>query len=179
MSGDLWGDVRGLIATVAPTVATALGGPLAGIAVQQLGRVLLGDEQADAAQVRDAARAMTADQLVALKTVEADFKARMAEAGIEMERIAAGDRDSARRRQVDMGDWTPSALGVVIMGGFFGILTLVLLSDLPEGTSDVVNVLLGALGGMCAQVGNYFFGSSRGSKNKDAVLADIGRGVRR
>jgi len=55
----------------------------------------------------------------------------------------------------------------------------VLLSDLPEGTSDVVNVLLGALGGMCAQVGNYFFGSSRGSKNKDAVLADIGRGVRR
>lgn len=172
MSG-FWDGVKGIVATVAPTVATALGGPLAGVAVRQLGAVLLGDEGASPEAVRDALAGINGEQLVQLKTVELEFKARMKEAGIELERVAAQDRDSARRRQVEMRDWTPTLMGVLIVCGFFGALAAVVIEPIPPDVMPVFTILLGALGAMTNQVGNYFFGSSVGSKNKDATLAQI------
>ncbi len=160
---DFWDDVRDVVATVAPTVATALGGPLAGVAVGQISEALLGRRDASEADIRAAIRAATPDDLLKLKALEADFKLKMREAGIELERIAAADRDSARRRQVESGDATPSLLGICIVGGFFGVLTLVIFYDLPEGGGDVFKILLGSLGAMTMQVGNFFFGSSAGS----------------
>lgn len=172
MSG-FWDDVRDVVATVAPTVATALGGPLAGMAVGQLSEALLGRRDATEAEIRDAIRMATPDDLLKLRTLEQDFRLKMQEAGVKLERIAADDRDSARRRQIETGDATPSLLGVCIVAGFFGVLTLVIFYDLPEGGGDVFKILLGSLGAMTVQVGNYFFGSSAGSAAKNRMITEM------
>lgn len=170
--------LRELVATVAPTVATALGGPLAGLATRALAGKLLGVEDADPEQLEAALSGLSGADMVKLKEVEAEFKTDMKNAGIELERIASGDRDSARVRQVKMKDWTPSVLGVVIITGFFGLLAYLVKYGLPTEGSDVLLIMIGALAAMTTQVGNFFFGSSTGSKAKDDIIADLKRSVK-
>jgi len=45
--------------------------------------------------------------------------------------------------------------------------------DVPEKNSQVLNVMLGALGTMVTAVANYYFGSSSGSKSKDEKIAQM------
>lgn len=162
-----------VIATVAPTLATALGGPLAGMATRAIAGKLLGNEAAPLAEIETAISSAAPADLVKLKELDTRFKKDMAEAGVKLEKIAADDRDSARDRQVRMKDWTPSFLGLAIIVGFFGTLAYIFRFGMPETGTEVLLIMMGALGGMTAQVGNYFFGSSTGSKSKDAVIANL------
>ncbi len=165
--------LKELIATVAPTLATALGGPLAGVATRVITGKLMGDELASEDLLETHLEAASPDDLLALKQAELEFTAKMEEAGIELERVAAGDRASARDRQVQMRDWTPSALGLAVILGFFGVLAYLFRFGLPDDGSEVLLILVGALSAMTTQVGNFFFGSSSGSKSKDAIIADL------
>jgi len=115
-----------LLGQVAPTIATALGGPLAGVAVKALSAVLLGHENGSEDDVKAAMASASPDQLAALKKIDADFKVSMKELDIDLERIAAGDRDSARKMQTETKDWVPKLLAIVITLGFFGILVWML-----------------------------------------------------
>ncbi|MGR3466928.1 MAG: hypothetical protein ACU0CI_03545 [Shimia sp.] len=165
------GRVKEVIGTVAPTLASALGGPLAGTATRAIAEGL-GFDGPDAVLPREL-EAPTPSQLVELKRIEAEFKADMEEAGIELAQIDATDRASARDRQVRMKDWTPTILGVAIIAGFFGTIGLIFHLGLPVEGRDVLIALVGVMGGMTTQVGNFFFGSSMGSKNKDAIIQDL------
>ena len=119
---DLLKAVGPLLGQVAPTLATAMGGPLAGLAVKTLSNVLLGNEEGTEADIAKAMQSATPDQLADIKKIDADFKTRMAELEIDLERISAGDRDSARKREMTVGDHTPKILAGAITLGFFGIL---------------------------------------------------------
>jgi hypothetical protein len=165
--------VTEVLATVAPSLATALGGPLAGAATQAIATAILGDAAATPQLVENANNGAAGSDLVKLKEVELTFKAQMEEAGVELENIAAKDRASARDRQARMKDWTPSVLGLAIIVGFFGVLTYLFRFGLPQSGSEVLLIMVGALGAMTTQVGNYFFGSSTGSKSKDVLIANI------
>jgi hypothetical protein len=169
--------LKAIIATVAPGIATALGGPLAGVATRALADKLLGTPDASAEAVEQAVAAATGGDLVKLKELEGEFQAQMQDAGIALERIAADDRASARDRQAKMKDWTPSVLGLAIIVGFFGVLAWIFRFGLPDNGSEVLLIMVGALGAMTTQVGNYFFGSSTGSKNKDAIIAGLKGGA--
>ncbi|MBL4751472.1 MAG: hypothetical protein JKX71_12980 [Amylibacter sp.] len=164
---------RDLIATVAPSLATALGGPLAGIATKAIAEKVLGKSTATDTQVIDAIMGASPADLVKLKELDVTFSRDMKKAGVELERIAADDRDSARDRQVKMKDWTPSVLGLAIIIGFFGVLAYLFKFGLPASGKEVLLLMIGALGAMTQQVGNFFFGSSSGSKTKDATIAKI------
>ncbi|WP_039017327.1 hypothetical protein [Halocynthiibacter namhaensis] len=165
--------IKDIIATVAPTLATALGGPLAGVATRAIAAKILGKDDASFAEVEAAITGASGADLVRLKELEYEFKAQMEEADIKLESIAADDRNSARQRQVQMKDWTPSVLGLAIIIGFFGVLAYIFRFGLPAEGSEVLLIMMGALGTMTSQVGNFFFGSSSGSKSKDAVIADL------
>ncbi len=58
-----FGKMGGLLAQVAPTIASALGGPLAGLAVKTLSSALLGTEQGSEQEVAAALSSATPDQL--------------------------------------------------------------------------------------------------------------------
>ncbi|MBI1365385.1 MAG: hypothetical protein GC153_05450 [Alphaproteobacteria bacterium] len=164
------------IAGTAPKLAAALGGPLAGAAVEALSKAIFGEAAGqDEAALGDALAAASPETIAAVKKAEAEFQTAIANAAVEQEKIAAGDRASARERQQAMHDWTPSALGAAIIVGFFVVLGAMVAGKLPSGTEAEFSIMLGALATMTAAVVNYFFGSSAGSKEKTKLLAQGGK----
>ena len=160
-----------LLQTVAPTLATALGGPLAGVAVKTLSAALLGHEQGTEQEVTAALEKASPEQLAAIKKIDADFKVHMKELDIDLERIAAADRDSARKMQIANQDWVPRMLAFLITVGFFGILTWMLLHGMPQNGTEALLMMLGALGTAWTGVVNFYYGSSAGSKEKNSLIA--------
>ena len=171
---DLLKQFGPLLGQIAPTIATALGGPLAGIAVKTLSSVLFGHENGSEEEISAAMANASPDQLAALKKIDADFKAHMKELDIDLERIAAGDRDSARQMQMANRDWVPKVLAVVITLGFFGILIWMLLNGMPKTGTEALLMMLGALGTAWTGVVNFYYGSSAGSKQKTDALTAMG-----
>ncbi|MEL7487953.1 MAG: hypothetical protein AAGJ87_12145 [Pseudomonadota bacterium] len=165
------GRLKRAIAKTAPGIAHALGGPLAGAAVEALSKAVFGDVGAQEDELEAAVAAATPDQLLALKRADAEFKIALRRAAVDEQRIHAGDRESARRRQAAMRDWTPSVLGALIILGFFVVLAAMLSQTLPPGAETEFSIMLGALATMTAAVVNYFFGSSAGSKEKNRLLS--------
>jgi hypothetical protein len=58
-----------------------------------------------------------------------------------------------------------------VTGGFFGILLLMTLKELPPENSNLVNVVIGALGTAWISIIGYYFGTSAGSMRKTELLA--------
>lgn len=168
-------EIKDIIGAAAPSIAEALGGPLAGMAVRELGREVFGLEDPTHEQVEARVDSLSPDELVKLREADAKFRAELKRAEVDLSRVAAEDRASARDRQIKLGDKAPTWLGLSIVAGFFGILGLLMFFDLPSGTADIFKIMIGALGVMTSQVGNYFFGSSAGSAAKNQMIERLGQ----
>jgi len=160
-----------LVRTVAPTIATALGGPLAGMATRAISEALLGKPDGSEQELLAAGTSATPDQLLALKKADHDFAIHMRELEIDLERISNEDRNSARNREIKTKDWTPRLLAASITFGYFGVLFYMLTHGLPTtGGSEAMLVMLGTLGTAWGGVVAYYFGSSAGSKEKTDTI---------
>jgi len=165
-------DWKNLVKSIAPTIGTALGGPLWGMAGLALAKVLgVPDESAhDDTTLAEAVQGASPDQLLALKKADQDFALQMQELGFKnieaLESLAAGDRASAREREVVVKDWTPRILAYGVTVGFFGLLSFMLRREVPAGSTDVLNVMVGSLGTAWISIVSYYFGSSAGSARK-------------
>jgi len=168
---DLLKQFGPLLGQLAPSIATALGGPLAGVAVKTLSSALFGHEDASEEQISEAMASATPDQLAAIKKIDADFKVQMKSLDIDLERIAAGDRDSARQMQQNTKDPTPKILAYFITFGFFGALVWILVFGLPQTGLEVILMMLGSLSTSWTGVVQFYYGSSAGSKAKNDLLA--------
>ena len=169
---DLIAKFGPLLGQIAPSIATALGGPLAGIAVKTLSNALLGHESGTEEDVANALQNASPEQLSVIKKIDADFKVRMKELDIDLERISAGDRDSARQMQQNTKDSTPKVLAYFITFGFFGALVWILVFGLPQTGLEVLLMMLGSLSTSWTGVIQFYYGSSAGSKAKtDALTA--------
>ena len=163
--------IGGLLGQIAPTIATAIGGPVAGMAVKALAGALGLSQDSSSDEVQEALMNATPEQLAAVKKIDADFKVQMKELDIDLERIAAGDRDSARNMQMQTNDWIPRAMAIMVTFGFFGILTWLLTKGVPPTGSETLIYMLGALGTAWTGIVQFYFGSSAGSKAKtDAMV---------
>lgn len=168
---DILKAVGPLLGQVAPTLATAMGGPLAGLAVKTLSNVLLGHEDGDAEAVSMALQNATPEQLASVKQIDADFKVRMKELEIDLERISAGDRDSARKREMEVKDHMPKILAVGVTIGFFGCLFYMFVYGVPKNGNEALLLMLGALQTAFTGIVAYYFGSSAGSKAKTDLMS--------
>jgi hypothetical protein len=167
---DLLKTFGPLLGSVAPTLATALGGPLAGLAVKSLSKALLGAEDFSEEAVMEAMATASPEQLAAVKKIDADFKVQMKSLDIDLERIAVDDRKSARDMQKETKDWIPRALAVSVTAGFFAILIYMLVYGLPTTGNEALLLLLGALQTAWGGIIAFYFGSSSGSQKKDAMI---------
>ena len=160
-----------IVAAVAPTVATALGGPLAGLAVTELGKAL-GIDAPTVKKVQDALTQgeLTGEQIMQLKQAELALQTRMRELDIQEEQLHAGDRDSARRREAEVKDATPAVLAYLVTAGFFGVLGFLLVSGKPAVGGDALLVMLGSLGTAWVSIIAYYYGSSLGSAGKNRLI---------
>lgn len=151
---------------IAPTIATCLGGPLAGLAVTALSKLFGVDD----AKVKDMIESgkMSSDQLAQLKIAEIEFQKQTQELGLNFEKLAVEDRKSARDMQIATKSWVPPTLAILITSGFFGILVALMLGYATK--SDELMIMLGSLSTAWAGVISFFFGSSQGSQAKDQLL---------
>lgn len=159
------------LAKLAPTAATLLGGPLAGLAVNLIGEAL-GLKDATKESIMEVVQSgtMTPEQIAAIKTAEANIKIRLRELDIKVEEIHAADRDSARKMQIQNRSWIPAVLTVLTVGGFFWLLIGSARGAFTLEGSDIMMLLLGVLARETAGVYAYWFGSSSGSAQKTEML---------
>ena len=158
-------DWKRTLMAVAPTLATAIGGPLAGAAVNVIGRALLGDGEYDESQVSQAIMGATPDQLVALKQVDNDFK-------VKMKGFDIKDRSDARDMAVKTSILPQVILSALYTLGYFVLLFSFISGDvvIDEGVKSEFNMILGVLTAGQIQIMNFWFGSSSGSKEKTGKL---------
>lgn len=165
-------DWKKTLAAVAPGLATALGGPLAGIATQALSNALLNKPDGSEDEIVAAMATGGMDALTKIREAESNFKVRMRELDIDLERVHQADRASAREREAKTGDtWTPRLLAFFVTFGFFGVLGFLLIWGKPESGGDALLVMLGSLGTGWAAVMSYYYGSSSSSVQKNDLLA--------
>jgi hypothetical protein len=164
-------DWKATIAAVAPGLATALGGPLAGVAAAAVSEALLGRPDAPEAEIVTALQTGGTDALVKLREAEQAFTLRCKELGIDLERINAADRADARKLQTAAPSRMPATLSLLITGGFFGALGYLLHYGKPDQGGDALMILLGALGTAWSGVTAFWFGSTSGSQRKTDLLA--------
>ena len=157
---DILKAVGPLLGQVAPTIATALGGPLAGTAVNTLSNVLFGVPDKTEAEVAQAIAKATPEQLLAIKQAEADFAEKMKQLEIDFAKVNADDRSSARQREMAIKDYVPGVLAFVLTLGFFGLLGWLMFAAPPQGSRDILNIMLGSLGTGFATMLAYYYGAS-------------------
>ena len=156
---------------LAPVAASLFASPLAGLAVSAIGDAL-GLKDATKEKITEVLQSgtMTPEQIAALKTAEANLKIKLKELDIKAEEIAAQDRDSARKMQIQNRSWIPAVLTVLTVGGFFWLLIGSAMGTFQLTGSDIMMLLLGVLARETAGVYAYWFGSSSGSAQKTELL---------
>ena len=169
-------DWKNILATVAPGIASALGGPLAGIAESSLAAKLLGKPTASAADVQAAVLAASPADLLKLKEAEIDFQKALSDADIKLADIAEADRVSARDMEVKTNDWTPRILAALIVGGWIVVQFYLMQHVIDASMRELIARVLGTLDSALMLVLSYYFGSSASSRGKDDALATIAQG---
>jgi hypothetical protein len=164
-------DWKKLVGTVAPALGTALGGPLVGIAVKSVATALGLEPEATQEQVATKLAGATPADLLALKLADQQFAKDMRALDVDLERIAVQDRDSARGREIAVRDNTNRNMAYAYTIGYFGLLAAVLLYGVKPEVETLVNVLIGILSASQAAIMGYYFGSSKSSSDKNALMA--------
>ena len=154
------------IEQLAPTIASCLGGPLAGMAVEAISKAIGVDPSA----VQDTINSgkLTAEQIASIQQAEIALKAKAQEMNLDFEQLAVQDRKSARDLQQNTHSIIPPALAIIVTLGFFGILVGLMMETFK--TSDALLLMLGSLGTAWTAIMSFYFGSSAGSQAKDAML---------
>jgi membrane protein required for beta-lactamase induction len=154
-----------LLKGIAPAVATAVGGPLGGLAI-----TAIADKFGVADSVDAVAKAIAGDPQAAQKLAELDLRQ------FELENQ---DRDSARHMQetaLNQEDkfakhfiyWFAWFWSVGSMAYFFAIT----FGTVPASGKDFGNIILGfLLGTAVATIISFFYGSSKSSKDKSDVMS--------
>jgi len=62
------------------------------------------------------------------------------------------------------------ALGAIVAVGLYWITYLLIMKAAPEGNKDALLIVLGVLAASFANVVGYFFGSSKGSADKNEII---------
>ena len=157
-------ELLGLLKGLAPAVATAVGGPLGGLAV-----TAIANKFGVADDIEAVAKAIAGDPEAATKLAELDLRQ------FELENA---DRDSARHMQetaLNQEDkfakhfiyWFAWFWSVGSMAYFFAIT----FGTVPASGKDFGNIILGfLLGTAVATIISFFYGSSKSSKDKTDAL---------
>jgi hypothetical protein len=153
---------------IAPTIATAMGGPLAGMAVSAISKAIGVDE----GKVGDliASNKLTADQIAQVKLAEIELAKQAQDLGLNFEKLSVEDRKSAREMQATTRSWMPPILAGAVTLGFFAIMTLMFFNKV-DSNNPAILMMLGSLGTAWTGIIAYYFGSSAGSQAKTDLLS--------
>jgi hypothetical protein len=154
-------DLFNLLKGIAPTLATAVAGPLGGAAVSAIaGRLGVTDS------VEAVAKAIAGDPQAAQK---------LADMELEYAKLNAQDRDSARKayaaiatseNATKLDKMVVPILALGVVGLAFSLIGVLMFVDTPNDQQQLVIFALGFITSAAGQVLSFYFGSSQGSKDK-------------
>jgi hypothetical protein len=153
---------------IAPGIATALGGPLAGLAVTAISKAL-GIDEKDVQSTIEQGK-LSADQLSSLKQAELELQSKAQELGLNFEKLAVDDRKSARDMQVSTKSFVPALLSILVVCAWALIQYFLLTHVIAQEMRELVARVLGTLDGALMLVLSFYFGGSSDSQDKDAML---------
>ena len=166
-------DWLGTLKTLAPTVATALGGPLAGAAITALGGILnLSNPTQEKISKIFQDGQLTAEHLAQIRTLELQYQNDEKERAFKYSELQFQDTASARNMQMVTKSVTPSVLTWIVVVSFIGIEGAMLLGVKPSVSDIVLGRILGTLDMSLAMVLGFWFGSSDSSHNKDFLISN-------
>jgi len=178
-----WSKVVGLVKSAAPILGTCIGGPagtavggLAGGAISLIASAF-GIEDADNPEAVYEAIKADPDAVIKLKTIELNNKTELERIALQRDQAQLADIQNARTREIEMAKATGKkdinlyVLAWTIVAGFFGSVVLLTFVELPESSSQAIFLLCGALIAGFGSVMNYFFGTTKSSGDKTALLA--------
>ena len=177
-------DLKDFVRKVAPTVATALGGPLAGGVVTGLSQIFLGTADGTVTDIAAVAAngQLTGEQITELKKLELTLKAEESERGFRYadlefrtEQLFLADVQSAREREIAVKDNMPQIITAVAFAVYVMEFIFFASGNMPndEFTKALITRAFGTVDGILLGCVAYFIGSSRGSKNSGDALRRI------
>ncbi|MCA9368352.1 hypothetical protein KC887_08945 [Candidatus Kaiserbacteria bacterium] len=167
-------DWKRTLATVAPVLASALGGPMVGVAVKIAADALGMPAGATEQDIAEAVASGSPDVLLKLREADNAFQLEMERLGVAREQIHADDRASARDLGKARGLGPQISLAVIFVCGFVYVLGVIFQGHTIEPEMrEIATYVLGILSAGLVQIMNYFFGSSAGSRQKTDQMAGM------
>jgi hypothetical protein len=153
---------------IAPTIASAMGGPLVGMAVAAISKAT----GVDPTEVNDliSNNKLSAEQIAQVKIAEIELQKQAQELGLNFAKLEVEDRKSAREMQATTRSIVPPALAAIITVGFFSILIMMMIGKV-DGNNPTILMMLGSLSTAWTGIVAYYFGSSAGSQAKTDLLS--------
>jgi hypothetical protein len=151
---------------IAPTIATAIGGPFGTMAYGLIAHEL--GVSPDEAKSTIESGKLTADQIASVQLAEVQIKAKAQELNLDFAQLNVEDRKSAREMQATTRSYLPPVLAMFVTAGFFGILFGLMYGQIQHAPQ--IDIMLGSLGTAWTGIIAFYFGSSASSQNKDDLL---------
>jgi len=163
---------KNLLRSIAPLLGSAVAGPLGGVVATMLaGKLGIEEKTVDSVAKALTSGSITPEQVTQIKLAELEFQKFLKTNEIDLEKVHAADRDSARDLLKATGSYVPAALTFLITAGFFGVLTLLFFKPEVKEAAPLM-IMLGSLGtawtGACA----FWFGTTKNSQEKTNLLAN-------
>lgn len=162
-------DWKKTLGAIAPTIATALGGPLAGTAVKFLSSELLGVEHADETELQKAVEHATPEALERIKQIDQDFKLKMEKLGVDVFKIEAKDKASARKYHKESS--VPASLSAALTFIIGVLLYALFYIEPPAGAREPLLIVLGMVVKEWSNAMHYWFGTTRSSHDKTKLMS--------
>ena len=169
-----WKDTLGKLA---PTVASALGGPLAGVAVSAIGELFgISEPTQDKIKVAIENGSLTGEQISGLRQLEMKLKAEEAERGFRYAELEFKDRDSARGRDAEIvkagkRNYRADAMFLLAVAVIVALVYAIWKDpSINEFMKGIVTLVLGRVLGYLDNLYSFEFGTTRGSQNKDSTI---------
>ena len=100
-------------------------------------------------------------------TLTPEEKEKVLEQALEAYKIEVSDRDSARKREVELRkygtDWMFNATGVVGLLAFAFLVYTVVTTEVPETNKEIFIHMIGIVEGVALSIFGYYFGSAKKS----------------
>ena len=161
-------DIFKLLGAIAPTISKAITGNIGGAVEEALKAFGITSGTQD-----DLSRALknaTPEQIAELKKIDAAYKQRLAELDVDLEKIFADDRSSARNMYMQTKDKLVPALALFLVGGAFATVVALFFVKVPDSNKDILYMSLGIVIGYASNVVTFYFGSSKSSADKNQLL---------
>ena len=150
------GLLKNIVGAVAPTLGTAIAGPMGNMALGKIAEVL--GCPSDQKSVEKAVQNATPEQMIELKKAEQEFEVQMKELDVDVFKLEAQEKQHARG--MFSKDWTARIIGLFTIGGFLGYIFLVTLQPPEQNSEALINLVLGYLGGLASAIISFYFGAS-------------------